>query len=136
MKNIVSIRRASRPALLFIALLTTIVAGIATAHNGDELAEVSVAETQSEYTAAAGTTFYNPRGVTANGTSAQIWIVAGNGFAFCRQRGYRTMSNYTGTCGEDESSYLDHVFSSNQWVFRSSGSKNGCYPLFASITCR
>lgn len=45
------------------------------------------------------------------------------------------MTNFTGTCGEDENSYLDHDFYSDTWHFRRSTDKNGCYPLFSSITC-
>ncbi|MCP3061119.1 hypothetical protein LXT21_20265 [Myxococcus sp. K38C18041901] len=86
-------------------------------------------------TARADTTFHD---VTEayQGNPWQIWLTAGNGFSFCRQRGFNTMVDFTGTCGEDESSYLDHVFATNTWVLRSSGSMNGCYPLFSSITCR
>lgn len=81
-------------------------------------------------------TFYSPRARPANGTGVRsIWLTASNGFAFCKQYGYDTMESFTGTCGEDESSYLDHEFSTDTWIFRRSGSKNGCYPLFASITC-
>lgn len=84
----------------------------------------------------AATTYSNVTATTPQGYTAQIWITAANGFAFCAQHGHNTMINYTGTCGEDESAYLDHDFFANTWYFRSSGSKNGCYPLFSSITCQ
>ncbi|AKQ66108.1 hypothetical protein A176_003020 [Myxococcus hansupus] len=85
--------------------------------------------------AQADATFYN---VTANyqGYEREIWLTAANGFAYCEARGYRVMVAFTGVCGEDESAYLDHVFGTTTWIPRSSGSRNGCYPLFSSITCR
>lgn len=84
----------------------------------------------------AATTFYNVTAIsTPQGEIGQIWLVATNGFAFCQQHGFNTMTNFTGVCGEDESNYLDHDFYANTWYYRRSGSKNGCYPLFSSITC-
>ena len=85
--------------------------------------------------AQADVTFYN---VTASylGYEREIWLTAANGFAYCDARGYNMMVAFTGSCGEDESSYLDHVFETKTWIPRSSGTRNGCYPLYSSITCR
>jgi len=83
----------------------------------------------------AATTFYNVTATTPQGETREIWLTAFNGFAFCAQRGFRTMIDFTGACGVDEDNYLDHDFYSNTWYFRRSSDKNGCYPLFSSITC-
>jgi hypothetical protein len=83
----------------------------------------------------AATTFYNVTATSPEGYPWQIWLTAANGFAFCADQGFDTMTNFTGTCGEDESSYLEHDFYADTWYFVRSGSKNGCYPLFSSITC-
>lgn len=85
--------------------------------------------------ASAATTFYNVTATTPQSETAQIWLTAFNGFAFCDQHGYDTMVNFTGACGEDENNYLDHDFYSDTWHYRRSSDKNGCYPLFSSITC-
>lgn len=83
----------------------------------------------------AATTFYNVTATSQQGYTTQIWLNAFNGFAFCNQNGFHTMIDFTGACGLDEDVYLDHEFYSNTWITRNSTSKNGCYPLFSSITC-
>ena len=38
-------------------------------------------------------------------------------------------------CGEDEYEYAEYDWYGSAWVSKNTGSKNQCYPLYASIKC-
>lgn len=85
--------------------------------------------------AAADTWYCNVAVVDAYGTSREVFVEDENGFAYCKDRGFKTMTDFTGTCGVDEWTYMEHDWDTNTWYRKDSGSKNGCWPLFSCIRC-
>lgn len=81
-------------------------------------------------------TFYYPKRYTQYGQLEYIFINAANGTQFCEEEGYSDAIGGSILCGEDESSYSNYNWYAQQWQAQSTGSKNQCYPLYRSITCR
>lgn len=88
-------------------------------------------------TFAAETTYSNPKRANNYGYTKSIFVTATNGSQFCKEikGGNSRMVNAEMKCGEDESSYVEFDWGTQQWKSKSTGSKNQCYPLFEKITC-
>ncbi|MDG9667762.1 hypothetical protein ONV78_08470 [Hahella sp. CR1] len=97
----------------------------------DRVAQVDVAQM-----AAAERSFYYPQRMNQYGRTDYIFIDATNGTQFCKEEGYNNSVGGSILCGEDESSYITFDWYQQQWVSKSTGSKNQCYPLYRTITCR
>ncbi len=80
-------------------------------------------------------TFIAPKRANQWGTLKMIFINSTTGTKFCEEEGWEVMTGGTIYCGEDESGYVNYSFSQQRWVAQSTGSKNQCYPLYATITC-
>ncbi|MCW8875576.1 MAG: hypothetical protein OQJ89_06025 [Kangiellaceae bacterium] len=93
---------------------------------------VSKIETQ----AAVARTFYYPKRANQYGQVDYIFINATNGTQFCKEQGYYNATAGSILCGEDESSYTNFDWYSQSWKAKSTGSKNQCYPLYRTITCK
>ncbi len=78
--------------------------------------------------------FLNPTRDNQYGTEMEIWATQTNGNQLCREIGYTSMSWYENGCGEDESSFLE--YRNGDWMSKSSGSANQCYPIFSKVVCR
>jgi len=86
--------------------------------------------------ATSSTTYYNPR-VWVGGYLDNFFVSSLNGNQFCRERGHhQEASGSTIKCGEDESSYAEFNWYSKRWEDKNTGSKNQCYPLYATIKCQ
>ena len=94
--------------------------------------EMNKIETQ----AAVAKTFYYPKRANQYGQLDYIFINATNGTQFCKEEGYYNATGGSILCGEDESSYTNFDWYSQSWKSKSTGSKNQCYPMYRSITCR
>ncbi|NOU52201.1 hypothetical protein HG263_16855 [Pseudoalteromonas sp. JBTF-M23] len=82
------------------------------------------------------TTYYNPR-VWVGSYLDNFFVNYLNGNQFCRERGHREEADgSTIKCGEDESSYAEYNWYAKSWENKSTGSKNQCYPLYATIKCQ
>ncbi|AOT11034.1 hypothetical protein [Pseudoalteromonas luteoviolacea] len=100
-----------------------------------EKAEVTIAPNQGVF-ASSVVTYYGPR-VWVNGRLQQFFVGPTNGNQFCEERGHnQEVSGSTITCGEDESSYANYDWYGKSWVYKSTGSKNQCYQLYATIKCQ
>ena len=86
-------------------------------------------------TASAAQTFYMPKRANQYGTLKLIFIDYRNGEEFCEEEGYSHAIGGTVYCGEDESSYVSFDWGTQSWRSKSTGSANGCWPMWASITC-
>lgn len=78
--------------------------------------------------------FSNVKAVNDYGVSLSIWDGAYNAYGFCRSKGYADAVNFTKTCGEDEMTFLN--YSNGRWSPKESGSKNRCYAILESVTCK
>ncbi|ESP94151.1 hypothetical protein [Pseudoalteromonas luteoviolacea] len=100
-----------------------------------EKAEVTIAASQGVF-ASGVVTYYSPR-VWVNGRLQQFFVGPTNGNQFCEERGHnQEVSGSTITCGEDESSYANYDWYGKSWTYKSTGSKNQCYQLYATIKCQ
>ncbi|WP_151174209.1 hypothetical protein [Pseudoalteromonas ruthenica] len=98
-------------------------------------AEVNMLNKQGSL-AASTVTYYGPK-VWVNGRLESFFVGSTNGNTFCEARGHnQEVSGSTVTYGEDESSYADYDWYGSAWIKKSTGSKNQCYPLYATIKCR
>ncbi|MCO7223438.1 hypothetical protein [Pleionea sp. CnH1-48] len=80
--------------------------------------------------------YYYPKRMNQYGQVDYIFITALNGNQFCEEEGYNEMIGGSIYCGEDESSYTTYDWYQRRWESLGTGSKNQCYPLFRTITCR
>lgn len=85
--------------------------------------------------ASAAETFWMPKRADQNGNQRLFFINYTNGEEFCEEEGYNHAIGGTIYCGEDESGYNTFNWSAQVWQYQSTGSANGCWPLFASIIC-
>ncbi|KZN58565.1 hypothetical protein [Pseudoalteromonas luteoviolacea] len=100
-----------------------------------EKAEVTIAANQGVFSSGV-VTYYSPR-VWVNGRLQSFFVGATNGNQFCEERGHnQEVSGSTIKCGEDESSYANYDWYGKSWVYKSTGSKNQCYQLYATIKCQ
>ncbi|MBB1365217.1 hypothetical protein H5154_02245 [Pseudoalteromonas sp. SR44-5] len=100
-----------------------------------ERAEINMEERQGILVNTA-TTYYSPK-VWINGHLEQFFVGSTNGNQFCEERGHnQEISGSTITCGEDESAYGDFDWYNQSWDMKSTGSKNQCYQLYATIKCQ
>ena len=84
----------------------------------------------------AGTeTFHLPKRENQHGYNKLIFINATNGNEFCEEEGYNKLIGGSIYCGEDESYYVTYNWSQQRWISKATGSKNQCYPLYASMIC-
>ncbi|MBB1387329.1 hypothetical protein H5119_17625 [Pseudoalteromonas sp. SG45-5] len=98
-------------------------------------AEINMEEQQGVLVKTA-TTYYSPK-VWINGRLEQFFVGSTNGNQFCEERGHnQEISGSTITCGEDESAYGDFDWYNQSWGMKSTGSKNQCYQLYATIKCQ
>jgi len=82
------------------------------------------------------TTYYNVKMPSAPGRNPlHIWDGAWNAYGYCYSKGYDDAASFTTTCGEDERTFVNYA-GGNRWTTRDSGSKNQCYPILDSVTCR
>ncbi|RJE73551.1 hypothetical protein CWB96_21910 [Pseudoalteromonas citrea] len=85
---------------------------------------------------ASSTTYYGPK-VWVNGRLQSFFVGSTNGNQFCEERGHnQEISGSTIKCGEDESSYANYDWYGKSWTYKSTGSKNQCYQLYATIKCQ
>ena len=101
------------------------------------LSAVLVASIFAGNLVAAETTHSNPKRQNQYGYSKSIFVSATSGSQFCKEikGGNSRMVDAEMKCGEDESSYVEYNWTLKDWVSKSTGSKNQCYPLFEKITC-
>jgi hypothetical protein len=78
--------------------------------------------------------FTNVKAVNDYGVSLSIWNGAYNAYGFCRSKGYEDAVKFTKTCGEDEMTFVNYA--NGRWVAKDSGSKNKCYDILESVTCK
>ncbi|TMO75041.1 hypothetical protein CWC17_06960 [Pseudoalteromonas sp. S3785] len=98
-------------------------------------AEVGIEERQGVLVNTA-TTYYSPK-VWINGNLKPFFVGSTNGNQFCEERGHnQEISGSTITCGEDESAYGNFDWYNQLWTVKSTGSKNQCYQLYATIKCQ
>ncbi|MFC3031704.1 hypothetical protein ACFOEE_04125 [Pseudoalteromonas fenneropenaei] len=98
-------------------------------------AEMAVVEQQGVL-ATTAVTYYGPK-VWVNGVLRPFFVNPTNGNQFCEERGHnQEISGSTITCGEDESGYANYDWYGKAWVYQSTGSKNQCYQLYATIKCQ
>ncbi len=102
----------------------------------DEVDNVKNESLHLETQAAVSKTFYYPKRHNQYGQLDYLFINATNGTQFCKEEGYRNAIGGSILCGEDESSYTNFDWYAQTWKSKSTGSKNQCYPLYRSITCR
>ncbi|WP_405630273.1 hypothetical protein [Pseudoalteromonas sp. Ld20] len=82
------------------------------------------------------TVIYNNPTVRVNNSYRNMFVGSLTGNQFCKERGHKQeVTGSTIKCGEDESAYANYDWYDSQWVLKSTGSKNQCYPLYASIKC-
>lgn len=80
-------------------------------------------------------TYFNPT-VRVNNSYRNFFVGSLSGNQFCKEQGYKKeVTGSTVKCGEDESSYAQYDWYDSAWTSKSTGSKNQCYPLYASIKC-
>jgi len=94
-----------------------------------------IAAVSAQSFATSSATFNHPTVMTTSGSSSAFFVNATNGEYFCEGFGFEQMTSGTIKCGEDESSYANFNWNDKAWEYEDTGSKNQCYPLFASITC-
>ncbi|ATG80031.1 MULTISPECIES: hypothetical protein [Pseudoalteromonas] len=100
-----------------------------------ERAEINM-EQQQGILVNTATTYYAPQ-VWINGRLELFFVGSTNGNQFCEERGHnQEISGSTITCGEDESAYGDFDWYNQSWGMKSTGSKNQCYQLYATIKCK
>ncbi|WP_462174415.1 hypothetical protein [Pseudoalteromonas xiamenensis] len=100
-----------------------------------ERAELSMVE-QNGTLATGAVTYYGPK-VWVNGNLRSFFVNPTNGNQFCEERGHnQEVSGSTILCGEDESSYATYDWYGKAWTSSSTGSKNQCYQLYATIKCQ
>ncbi|WP_086931685.1 hypothetical protein [Agarilytica rhodophyticola] len=94
----------------------------------------------SAFASASSVRTYNlPQASIPGSGNEYIFVTATNGSGFCVAQTGNTRDRIVDgqmMCGEDESSYAAYDFSSRTFFRQSTGSKNQCYPIFRSITCR
>lgn len=118
---------------LFLAASSLALASSVVAQNIDTKDEKA---RKIETQAAVAKTFYYPKRPNQYGQLDYIFIEAKNGTQFCKEEGYRNATGGSIYCGEDESTYVEFDWYSQTWKSKSTGSKNQCYPLYRSITCK
>lgn len=127
----------SKFSLTSSALVFALVLGQgATAEETSKLKNVEAKDEAAIQAMARSKTFYYPKRLTQYGQLEYIFINATNGTEFCEEEGYSDATGGSILCGEDESSYSNFNWWNQQWEAKSTGSKNQCYPLYRSITCR
>lgn len=86
---------------------------------------------------AAEITYSYPKRQNNYGQWDYIFVTATNGSQYCKEvkGGNSRMVDGEMFCGEDESSYNEYNWYQGQWVSKSTGSKNQCYPLLKKVTC-
>ncbi|CAM3773892.1 MULTISPECIES: hypothetical protein [Pseudoalteromonas] len=95
----------------------------------------SVEQVTGSTTSLSTATYINPT-VRVNNSYRNFFVGSLSGNQFCKEQGYK--EEVTGSavkCGEDESSYAEYDWYDSAWASKSTGSKNQCYPLYASIKC-
>ncbi|MCF7499722.1 MULTISPECIES: hypothetical protein [unclassified Pseudoalteromonas] len=95
----------------------------------------SVEQVAGSATSLSTATYLNPV-VRVNNSYRNFFVGSLSGNQFCKEQGHK--EEVTGSsvkCGEDESSYAEYDWYDSAWVSKSTGSKNQCYPLYASIKC-
>ena len=95
----------------------------------------SVEHTSGSTKSLSTATYINPT-VRVDSSYSNFFVSFISGNQFCKERGHkREITGSTVKCGEDEYEYAEYDWYGSTWVSKSTGSKNQCYPLYASIKC-